>query len=188
MDIPMFTCDICGAAMEAEAVLGHMQTHVAREIEVPDIVGEILGWRAWRVDVLSLDGKDVRLRSVTTRTRWPIDDWLYASCGIRPHKAEKVPSKTCSCGIYAAKDRPHLTGMHYHVYSIDDTVVIGQVALAGKVIPGTQGWRAAKARPVKILVPYTRWRLAAGIKNSYGVEVELDNTLKEQLETEEEDD
>lgn len=186
-EIPLFTCDVCGDAMPAEDVISHMETHVAKEIEVPDMVGEIMGWRAWRVVPMTSDGKHVRLKSVTNGTVWPTDDWLHATCAVRNHKGEKTPAKFCSCGIYAAKDRPHLTGMHYHVYGIDMNVVIGEVAMAGKVIPGTQGWRAEKARPIKILVPYTRWRLAGPLQECYGVDVELDNTMVDQLEDDEED-
>jgi hypothetical protein len=185
-EMPTVTCDVCGLRITAEEVVEHMETHVAKEIEIPDMVGEIIGWRAWRVNVMSLDGQSVRLQSVTKRTAWLPNQWLHAKCEVGRHPDAKVPVKSCSCGIYAAKHRPHLTGMHYHVYEIDSTVVIGEVALAGKVVPGTQGWRAEKARPVRLLVPWTRWKLAQPLELTYGIPVELDNTLKKEDEEDDE--
>jgi hypothetical protein len=67
--------------------------------------------------------------------------------------------------------------MPYHVYSEDNFVVVGEVAMWGGVIPGTQGWRAQYGYPRQLLVPFEAWRLAAGLRADYGVPITLTNTL-----------
>lgn len=94
-----------------------------------------------------------------------------------------APDGSCTCGFYAVKSREYLVTLgQYHRYSPDKPIVIGEVALSGKVIVATHGWRAEEAWPVSLRVPHVFWRFAAGIENAYGaygVKVELDNTLRE---------
>jgi hypothetical protein len=54
---------------------------------------------------------------------------------------------------------------------------IGEVALVGKVIRGTQGWRAERARPLRLWVPYEHWRLVRKLAQTYRVPVGLTDTL-----------
>jgi hypothetical protein len=73
--------------------------------------------------------------------------------------------KPCSAGgpgLHREDDRP---------------VFIGQVGLAGKVIAETQGWRAEKARIVRLFVPFQHYRYVAPLEALYRVPVVLDNTL-----------
>jgi hypothetical protein len=69
--------------------------------------------------------------------------------------------------------------MGYHGYdeNSDTVCVVGQLANWGKVIEGTQGWRAEFAYPAVIYVPFEAWRLGAPIKKAYGVPVKLLNLL-----------
>jgi len=71
-------------------------------------------------------------------------------------------------------------GMSYHQYNADsgNVMILGQVANWGKVIEGTQGWRAARAYPVRMWVPFETWKLAAVIEEHYGVPVAVKNYLK----------
>jgi hypothetical protein len=57
-------------------------------------------------------------------------------------------------------------------------MVLGQVANWGKVIEGTQGWRAELAYPVKLWVPFEAWKIAQALEAGYGVPVGLKNYLK----------
>ncbi len=147
------------------------------EIRVPDVFGEILGWRAWE-----LVGGDLhpRLRSVTAHELgvplecciWPTNRWFLAMC---PHGCGDVPREGCRCGIYAAAERGHLISYGYAKYDCLTDKVIGVVGLTGKVIPGSQGWRAEKGRIVRLEVPFEKWQLGERLSKAYGVPVGLGN-------------
>ena len=142
-------------------------------VPIPDRFGEVIGWRAWKV---MGPPRHPRLFSVTWgNTLWPTREWTVAQCR-RGHT--DVPMEGCSCGLYAARTREHLVGLGYNVYyDGGEPVVIGQVGLTGKVIPGTQGWRAEKGRIVRLYVPHDFWRLAKPLGEAYRVPVELSNTF-----------
>ena len=147
---------------------------VATAMVVPDIVGEIIGWRAW--NVIGPESDDLRLGSVThTSYTWKPQSFVIAECSLHP--TEDIPNEKHSCGFYAAKTREHLLSMSYHRYTDVDDIVIGEVGLSGKVIAGTQGWRAQKARIKKVYVPFEKWRLMHRIEEVYKVDCELSNTL-----------
>ncbi len=57
-------------------------------------------------------------------------------------------------------------------------VFIGQVGFAGKVIPGSQGWRAEKGRIVRLYVPHVYWRYVDPLQEMYRVDVVLENTMR----------
>jgi hypothetical protein len=135
---------------------------------IPDIAGVVIGWRAW-----GINDHPLRLYSVTHAAVWPPREPIEAEC----HKPHAVPDPKCSCGLYAARTLDHLAGMGYQRYRDDDFVVVGEVAMWGGVIPGTQGWRAQFAYPRRLLVPFEAWRYAAGLRDAYGVQVALSNTL-----------
>lgn len=152
-------------------------------------VGEVIGWRAWKVV------GDVRfplLASVThSGTVWHPDRWTYATCGddlqCRAAVEEKAadldpPGERCSCGLYAAKTRAQLVDLGYARYlgpaaGAVQPKFIGEVALAGKVIPGSQGWRAQKGRIARLYVPFEFWRYVDRLEEMYGIEAVLENTL-----------
>jgi hypothetical protein len=136
--------------------------------DIPDIAGVVVGWRAWEVG-----GDPPRLHSIVQQTAWNPHERIEADC----HKDHDVPDPQCSCGLYAARTLDHLSEMSYHLYSDDDFVIVGEVAMWGGVIEGTQGWRAQFAYPRRLLIPFEAWRLAAGLRDIYGVPVELRNTL-----------
>jgi hypothetical protein len=195
------------------------------DARVPDLAGEVVGWKALRLftrdkaaettslvpvfffgrsrdEVLAeMDpGQRLALCSPRNTTLWPTDGWLVASCdaptpivGYQPEYASvrpllqldatgKVselknmalvphteaaalapPWEQCMCGIYAVEDvyqaLPYTNG--------GDGLVV-RVAGAGKVIPGTQGWRAERARITGVLDGRP---LAAEVARVYGVDV-----------------
>lgn len=173
----MIKCEDCGEMVAPEDLATHWTVHhtkVGEQSSVPDLIQEIVAYRAWQVVLLN---GVVTLKSVTRTSHvWLPDEWTYADC-TKKH-ADGVPAKGCTCGLYAAKDRNHLLSMSYHRYDESKTVVIGEVGLAGKVIPGTQGYRAEKARILKIEVPYERWQIVNPLKDRYPlVDVTLGVTL-----------
>jgi hypothetical protein len=132
----------------------------------PDLAEEIVAFRGWlldtgwrRVDLVSLDGE----------FPWPTDAWTVAEC---PHGCGEIPGERCRCGIYAARDRAHLHRIGYMGERAD---VVGEVGLAGKVIPAALGWRAEKARVRRLWVPHVLWEHAPALQRAYRVPVDLTN-------------
>ena len=151
------------------------------EVAVPDVAGEIIGWRAWQVaaDYTAVGEPGVVLVSVTRTVCWHPREWLQAHCDNLPIGRHRAPAESCMCGIYAVSTRERLLLSGYNVGRDPRAVVaLGEVALAGKVIPGTRGWRAEKARPVRLFVPHEHWRLAARLEELYEIPVELANTYR----------
>jgi hypothetical protein len=121
----------------------------------PDVIGPIVAWRYWR---LSPDGS--RLRSLTGRgAEWVPGRPFRARCRFGDHdpgdtrfqlisgytrRAHRPPHEGCTCGIYAARDLSHLRGQMLFGFG---SVMVGEVALWGKVIPGQHGYRAQLAYP-----------------------------------------
>lgn len=150
------------------------------EIVVPDVVGEIVAYRAWKV----IGTKRMPLLASVTHggTVWHPDRWTYATCNgdlaCRKCTDGRVPGEGCTCGLYAARDRRHLSGMRYNREAHGGPpVVIGEVGLVGKVIPGTQGYRAEKGRVKRLFLPFHQWEWLEPLEELYDVPVQLDNVL-----------
>ncbi len=111
----------------------------------------ILGFRAWR---LTRSGRGPRLAPTTPRAVWEPGRAPAATCsgshtrlyaeldpdGV-PHRS---PDKFCTCGYHAASDPAAL------VRPGGPAAVVGQVALWGRVIEHTKGWRAEYAYPSRL--------------------------------------
>jgi hypothetical protein len=150
----------------------------------PDVLGEVVAYRAWKV--IGTVQLPMLASVVHSGAVWHPQRWTIANCQGRdecPHSRNDavgpgVPGERCTCGMYAARDREHLIQMGYNHYHDDASpVFIGEVGLAGKVIPGTQGWRAEKGRIRKLWVPFHLIEYVAPLERLYGVTVELTNTF-----------
>jgi hypothetical protein len=154
------------------------------DFTVPDSVTPIVAWRYWR-----LGGGDGLLRSLTGRHQhWHPGQALHARCRFddvdrsdwrykmvsgfspEPHPA---PSEGCTCGLYAARSLEHLRGqMLFGLHRM----VVGQVSLWGKVIPGQHGYRAEFAYPARLCVfegVISRDKAVLDSLSAYGVPVEV---------------
>ena len=149
---------------------------VPDEIRIPDVVGEIVGWRAW--DAVGTE-RCPRLQSVngnlfpddSAGSIWPTGRWFYARC---PHgHTSDIPVEGCSCGLYAAAALDQLLELGYGSYGDLTDKVIGQVAFAGKVIPGTQGWKAERGRVLHLVVPFEKVWLGKALAGAYNVPLAL---------------
>jgi hypothetical protein len=90
---------------------------------------------------------------------WPQGGILTAVCPFPPKRRKKdddddgepehgpVPSTQCSCGIYATTELEVINR-----YLSRGAPVLGVVELGGRLIPATQGYRAAYARVAVILL------------------------------------
>ncbi len=151
---------------------------------IPDVPQTVLAFRTWRlsesnkllsINAPNLTGKaggsgqqNVRkigwihrhLADEEGQNGWPIAEPLMAHCGVRGAGAEaipehgKIPSKECSCGIYATTEikviNSYLGNEQYMGVAIRGPV-LGIVEMGGKVIPATQGYRARYARVAGII-------------------------------------
>lgn len=163
-----------------------LQEAVTGDIVIPDFTDVMIGWRAWMVHersgfaplLLSMNagGRGNRRVHGTWEPREPME----GICAAHPDKTKhQVPTLNCSCGLYSAKSREHLLSMHYHKYDPDESPrVIGSVNLWGRIVEGTQGWRAEFGYPRELFVPFELWRLVEPLEETYGVPVKLNNTLK----------
>lgn len=168
------------------------------EFKPPDMIGTVEGWRVWNVSADPQHfGVGPKLYSVSHGDYyWTPRKASYATCpggffdeeSGRPMCKQstkdnpiEVPGEQCSCGFYSAKTLPHLQQMSYHNYDAErgSYAVLGQLANWGKVIEGTQGWRAQIAYPAVLYVPFEAARvLAKPLAESYGVPVKLLNLLR----------
>jgi hypothetical protein len=148
-------------------------------IVIPDVVETKLAFRTWRLSesnrLLSINAPNLtgkaggsaqqgtrkigwihrHLADEEGQNGWPIAEPLVAHCGVRGAGAEaipehgKIPSKECSCGIYATTElkviNSYLGNEQYMGVAIRGPV-LGIVEMGGKVIPATQGYRARYAR------------------------------------------
>jgi hypothetical protein len=149
----------------------------------------VIGWRAWRIPrqpALDEEGnpEPVYLRSASYDYFWVPLERARASCdtcgGTDPNDRETTPGEGCTCGFYTARSLPHLRKMGYHKYNEEydgDITVVGKVANWGKVIEGSQGWRAEYAYPLKLYLPYEGYRVGKAISDLYGVPLSLMNIL-----------
>ena len=127
-----------------------------------------LALRCWQVDRVSLALRSVVMapggkqswiakQMAKPEGNWPHDRPLAATCTLpprRPKEDEKepkphgpVPAKDCTCGIYATTDLDVI-----NQYLSRTAPVLGVVELGGRLIPATQGYRAAYARVAVILL------------------------------------
>jgi len=115
----------------------------------------IEGWRAWRLR--RNDEGAIRIAPTTPRPDWEPGVQIHATCSAahtreymvyNPELAEfhRSPEPGCTCGIHAMKEpirlrrsRPGKTAG-----------VIGTVAMWGRVIEHTRGWRAEFAYPARL--------------------------------------
>jgi len=92
---------------------------------------------------------------------WPVGVPLKAHCGVQGDAASAneshgpIPAKGCSCGIYATT-KIKVINQYLGTEVIQGTIairgqVLGIVDMGGRVIPATQGYRAAYARVAAIL-------------------------------------
>lgn len=157
-----------------------------KDFRAPDLLGTVEGWRAWRIDAkLPPFGVAPKLRSATYGGYyWTPRQRAMAECD---KCGENVPGQRCSCGFYSAKTLEHLMSMAYHLYdehegsvyaAPGEVKVVGQVANWGKVVEGSQGWRAQYSYPVRLFVPYEAARLVKPLRKAYGVPVTLKNILR----------
>jgi hypothetical protein len=135
----------------------------------PDQVGEIRAWRVWAAVPVA---GEMRLHSFYAAVIWPPGEIVRAVCRRqdlrfqqmgKPHDGEPPPAKECACGIYGVDSpdrsdirqfvRHPLWSPHCERSPEQALVVLGEVALWGRIRVGRSGWRAEFARPLALALP-----------------------------------
>jgi hypothetical protein len=137
---------------------------------VPDYPQTRLALRAWMLDKAGMTVRSLNAHQGSGRQTWlskamaspagawPYDQPLAATCDLpaarrkpksdgEPPDHGPIPGSACSCGIYATTDLDVISN-----YLRPTSPILGIVELGGRVIPATQGYRAAYARVAVILL------------------------------------
>ncbi len=112
----------------------------------------ILGWRAWRLHRMDAG---LRIVPTTPRSAWEPRVAIHATCSgshtreymvYNPELAKfhRSPEPGCTCGVHAIKDPARLAR------SGRTAAVVGRVAMWGRVIEHTKGYRAEFAYPSRL--------------------------------------
>lgn len=125
--------------------------------KVPDFPQTRLALRVWQFDrerlaLLSLNAPGKKTSWIARAMSAPGGDWprqrvLTASCRAKDKHDDPVPGQECTCGIYATTDLDVISG-----YLTRSAPVLGVVEMGGRLIPATNGYRAAFARVAVILL------------------------------------
>jgi len=132
--------------------------------EIPGLSEAKVGWRAWWV----VSG---RLTSIDAGDIWTPRRAMVAKCR---YGCLTSPGEGCGCGLGAIKELDDLLRLGYPRAG-GEVCAIGQVALWGRVVEGMQGWRASRAYPVRVLLPYGVPALARDIRDAYACKVGFKN-------------
>jgi hypothetical protein len=122
------------------------------------------GWRAWRVRYD--DGEPGALQSIAHGLTWPARRPMRAHClyawakrrlpwpGL-PKSHGSAPSLEHSCGLYATATsrQARFWAASAPSESALDQRIIGRVALWGRVLCHSRGWRAELAYPSEFVLP-----------------------------------
>lgn len=137
-----------------------------REGTVPDRLGYVVGMRGWFYDT-----RRERLVSKVNRTIWEPRRRLQAECflmsGAPPHVLD---DRYHRCGIYAYKH-------DCLVSTVQKTPIQGAVALWGKIVEHSEGYRAQYAYPLGFLCPVGSMKEGffssslKGVASLYGVPI-----------------
>ncbi len=140
------------------------------ELCTPDGIEPIVGWRYWRAEA-------GWLFSLNRFKTWPAARALEARCSLTDGHAQPPPGERCGCGIYAALDLDTLKEITEP--DLESPLVVGEVALWGRVIPADLGYRAQFGYPrclwvVRESLPALDWTadMPLCLSEMYGIPVE----------------
>ena len=138
------------------------------EVQVRPRTQPVAAWRYWQLVPASL-----RLQSVSHRfVSWEPGRPLRAACVAGRHPS---PAERCNCGVYGA---PDLETLRRGCLCLrPGGVVVGQVALWGRVMADADGFRAELAYPKSLSLVHETVEVEARPQvlealSEYGVDVE----------------
>jgi hypothetical protein len=115
-------------------------SEVLGSLSAPDGIEPLVGWRYWRVESCALT-------SLTRSVYWPALERYEADCRLSTRHGAP-PAAECHCGVYAAKNLDTLKDLATPNMRLP--LVVGKVALWGRVIPAERGYRAQYGYPKRL--------------------------------------
>jgi hypothetical protein len=161
-----------------------------RVVPIPDYSMPLIGWRGWKIKPTMRPKLTALLHYGTV---WPAKKPIKATCRAagterirhamalrRYNEAPYPPYFSCQCGVYAVATFEHLLR---HTFSAlpDMLFAYGPVALWGKVIQHSRGYRAQFAYPLALFLDPPELalrdtdrakvakRVAASLAKQYGI-------------------
>jgi len=134
----------------------------------------LIGWRG--NNIRYANGKPT-IWSPVSPMKWNPGEIHVATChGVKleecPHRlaGDKSPAPNCSCGFYAARTQDHILSLGYgrNGDPLNPDSVVTEVAQSGRVAVHSLGWKAEKARIVRIHVPHVAWKVANQLTDEWG--------------------
>jgi hypothetical protein len=134
----------------------------------------IVGWRQWNFMYPHF------LANLRKDTIYVPREKIEARCEQEDHSEQQAPHLTCTCGIYAYKEKPRLLGDIRITYGRPLAppvsglrLVYGEINLWGKVIEHEDGYRAQFGYPKRLWCTPAIEPLAGWIGYVYGVPCEV---------------
>ena len=134
----------------------------------------IVGWRQWNFMYPHF------LANLRKDTIYVPREKIEARCEQEDHSEQQAPHLTCTCGIYAYKEKPRLLGEIRITYGRPMAppvsglrLVYGEINLWGKVIEHEDGYRAQFGYPKRLWCTPAIEPLAGWIGYVYGVPCEV---------------
>lgn len=139
----------------------------------------IVGWRQWNFMYPHF------LANLGNDTIYVPREKIEARCEPEDHSEQQAPHLTCTCGIYAYKEKPRLLGEIRITYGrplptrplapplSGLRLVYGEINLWGKVIEHEDGYRAQFGYPKRLWCTPAIEPLAGWIGYVYGVPCEV---------------
>jgi hypothetical protein len=134
----------------------------------------IVGWRQWNFMYPHF------LANLRQDTIYVPREKIEARCEQEDHSEQEAPHLTCTCGIYAYKEKPRLLGEIRITYGRPLAppvsglrLVYGEINLWGKVIEHEDGYRAQFGYPKRLWCTPAIEPLAGWIGYVYGVPCEV---------------
>lgn len=134
----------------------------------------IVGWRQWKFMYPHF------LANLGNDTIYVPREKIEARCEQEDHSEHQAPHLTCTCGIYAYKEKPRLLGEIRITYGRPLAppvsglrLVYGEINLWGKVIEHEDGYRAQFGYPKRLWCTPAIEPLAGWIGYVYGVPCEV---------------
>jgi len=135
-------------------------------------IGILTGWRCWTV--LREEGllRPIWKRGLIWKPRQPFEALCAGDDTKFPNRVavHPVPDKACHCGLWAVC-HPMLLQEVAWDWKADETLVVGQVALWGRVIEFERGWRAQFGYPTHLYALTDDELLAQTLRERYQVPV-----------------
>lgn len=129
----------------------------------------ITGWRAWRIVDFQRRGNisEKRLQALGTSPVWEPYQANVAICNT--DGSHEAPWPTCHCGFWAFKEREHVERSLFETYGGEKGKAIGQIALWGRVLECTHGYRGEYAYPQTLQFVEVEKGTADEVAGLYGV-------------------